>query len=97
MFPQLAKYTDLSLLLLRLLVSLVFVTSGVSHLKNARARGASLGLAVNFTRFLGVAEVLGALGVAFGVLVQLAAAALILIMFWSDPTQDIRLAYRVLG
>jgi putative oxidoreductase len=36
---------------------------------------------VNFTRFLGVAEVLGALGVAFGGLVLLAAAGLILIMF----------------
>ena len=81
MFPQLAKYIDLSLLLLRLLVSLVFVTSGVNHLKDTKARAASLGLTENFTRFLGVAEVLGALGVLFGVLAQLAAAGLILIMF----------------
>ena len=81
MFPQLAKYIDLSLLLLRLLVSLVFVTSGVNHLKDTKARAASLRLTENFTRFLGVAEVLGALGVLFGVLAQLAAAGLILIMF----------------
>jgi len=81
MFPQLAQYTDLSLLLLRLLVSLVFVTSGINHLKNPKARAASLGLTENFTRFLGVAEVLGALGVVFGILVHFAAAGLILIMF----------------
>jgi putative oxidoreductase len=81
MFPQLAKYTDLSLLLLRLLVFLVFATSGVSHLDNTKARAASLGLSEYFTRFLGVAEVLGALGVAFGFLVQPAAAGLIFIMF----------------
>jgi putative oxidoreductase len=34
-----------------------------------------------FTIFLGIAEVAGGLGVAFGVLTQLAALALILIMF----------------
>jgi DoxX-like family len=67
MFPQLAKFTDLSLLLLRLLVGLVFGTSGFNHLKHSKARAVSLGLSDNFTRFLGVAEVLGALGVVFGV------------------------------
>jgi putative oxidoreductase len=81
MFPQLAKYTGFSLLLLRLIVSLVFVTSGINHLNDTKARAASLGLSENFTRFLGIAEVFGALGVAFGFLLQLAAAGLTLIMF----------------
>jgi putative oxidoreductase len=80
MFPQLANFTDYSLLLLRLLVALVFVTSGVNHLKDVKGRAESLGLGEGFTRFLGIAEVLAGLGVAFGVLTQLAAAGLVLVM-----------------
>ncbi len=81
MFPQLARFTDLGLLLIRLMVGLVFVTSGYSHLKDPTARAKSIGMSKAFTIFLGVAEVAGGLGVAFGVLTQLAAFGLILIMF----------------
>jgi putative oxidoreductase len=81
MFPQLARFTDLGLLLMRLMVGLVFVTSGYSHLKDPAARAKSIGLSKGFTIFLGAGEVAGALGVAFGVLTQLAALGLILIMF----------------
>jgi putative oxidoreductase len=80
MFPQLARFTDAGLLLSRLMVALVFITSGFGHLKNPPARAKSLGLPVAFTIFLGAAEVAGGLGVAFGVLTQLAAFGLILIM-----------------
>jgi putative oxidoreductase len=80
MFPKLARFTDLSLLLLRLMVGSVFVTSGYSHLKDPAARAKSLGISKPFTIFLGAAEVAGGLGVAFGVLTQLAAFGLILIM-----------------
>jgi putative oxidoreductase len=80
MFPQLARFTDLGLLLMRLMVGLVFVTSGYSHLKDPTARAKSIGTSKPFIIFLGVAEVAGALGVAFGVLTQLAALGLILIM-----------------
>jgi putative oxidoreductase len=80
MFPQLARFTDLAILLLRLMLALVFVTSGYSHLKDPAARAKSIGMPKSFTIFLGIAEVAGALGVAFGVLTQLAAFGLILIM-----------------
>lgn len=80
MFPQLARFTDLGLLLLRLMVGLVFVTSGYSHLKDPEIRAKSIGMSKSFTIVLGIAEVAGGLGVAFGVLTQLAAAGLILIM-----------------
>jgi len=79
-FPQLARFTDFSLLLLRLMVGLVFITSGYSHLKDPEARSKSIEMSKGFTVFLGIAEVAGALGVAFGVLTQLAAIGLILIM-----------------
>jgi putative oxidoreductase len=81
MFPQLARFTDLGLLLMRLMVGLVFVTSGYNHLKDPAARAKSIGMSKPFTIFLGIAEVAGGLGVVFGVLTQLAAFGLILIMF----------------
>lgn len=80
MFPQLSQFTDLSLLLLRLMVAAVFVTSGWSHVKNPKERAGSIGMTPAFTMFLGGAEIAGGLGVAFGVLTQLAAIGLILLM-----------------
>ena len=80
MFPQLTQYADLGFLLLRLMVGVVFITSGWSHLKDPEKRGQSIGMSKSFTIFLGAAEVAGSLGVIFGVLTQLAALGLILIM-----------------
>lgn len=79
-FPQLFRFADLALLLLRLMVGLVFVTSGYNHLKDPEARAKSIELPKSVTIFLGIAEVAGGLGVAAGVLTQLAAIGLILIM-----------------
>jgi putative oxidoreductase len=80
LFPELTRYTDLGLLLLRLMIALVFGTSGWKHLRNPAERSKSIGMSKGFTIFLGAAEFLGSLGVAFGVLTQLAAFGLILIM-----------------
>lgn len=80
MFPQLAQFTDLGILLLRLMVGLVFVTSGYSHLKDPETRAKSIEMSKGFTIFLGIGEVAGGLGVAAGVLTQLAAIGLMLIM-----------------
>ena len=80
LFPTLTRFTDLGLLLLRLMVALVFGASGWNHVKNPAERSKSIGMSKGFTIFLGVAESLGSLGVAFGVLTQLAAFGLILVM-----------------
>jgi len=80
MFPQLAQFTDLGVLLLRLMVGLVFVTSGWSHVTKLEERSKSIGMSKAFTLFLGIAEIAGGLGVASGVLTQLAAIGLILVM-----------------
>jgi putative oxidoreductase len=80
LLPRLLPYADVAVLLMRLLVGAVFVTSGLSHIKDPVARGQSIGLPPGITRFLGIAEVAGGLGVAFGVFTQLAALGLILVM-----------------
>ena|ERR1700686_914561 len=81
MFPQLAQFTDLSLLLLRLMIAAVFLTSGWAHVKDPKGRAKSIGMTPAFTIFLGVAELAGGLGVTLGVLTQFAALGLILLMF----------------
>ena len=78
--PELYRFSDLALLFMRLLVGWVFVWSGFSHAKDPVSRGKSIGFSPAFTRFLGLAELAGGLGVALGVLPQLAALGLILIM-----------------
>ena len=79
-FPQLAQFTDLALLLLRLMISIVFLTSGYEHLKDPVARSKDIGMSKGFTVFLGAAELAGGLGIISGVLAQLAAIGLILLM-----------------
>jgi putative oxidoreductase len=80
MFPQLVRFSDFGFLLLRLMVGVVFITSGWNDLKDPVTRSKSIGLSKGFTIFLGAAEVAGSLGVMFGVLTQLAALGLALIM-----------------
>lgn len=78
--PWLYQFSDLALLLMRLLVGLVFISSGWKNAKDPVERGKGLGLSPGLTRFIGIAELAGGLGVALGVFPQLAALGLILIM-----------------
>jgi len=80
MFPQLAQFTDVALLLLRVMVAIVFITSGWKHFQDPEARSKDIGMSKGFTILLGAAEIAGGLGLIFGFLAQLAAIGLILIM-----------------
>jgi putative oxidoreductase len=80
MFPQLAGFSDVALLLLRIMVGVVLITSGWKHLKDPEGRSKDIGMSKGFTIFLGAAEVAGSLGLILGVLTQLAGIGLILIM-----------------
>ena len=80
MFPQLAQFTDVALLLLRVMIGIVFITSGWKHFQDPEARSKDIGMSKGFTIFLGAAEIAGGLGLIFGFLAQLAAIGLILIM-----------------
>ena len=79
-FPQLARFTDLGILFLRLMVAAVFLTSGWSHVTKAEERSKSIEMSKEVTIVLGLVELAGGLGVLFGVLTQLAALGLILVM-----------------
>jgi putative oxidoreductase len=74
------NYNDLSVLLLRIIVALVFVASGLAHLKNPQARAESIGMSKGFAIFLGLAETLGAIALITGFLIQYAAVGLMLVM-----------------
>ncbi len=78
--PIVMQYTDWSLFLLRIVVALVFGTSGYGHLKSPSERAKSIGMSVPITIFLGAAELAGAIALVVGVLTQWAALGLILIM-----------------
>jgi putative oxidoreductase len=84
-FPQLAHFTDVALLLLRIMVGIVFMASGWSHIRDPERRSQDIEMSKPFTIFLGLAELAGSLGVILGVLAQAAAIGLILIMRWISP------------
>lgn len=79
--PGAMAYADWSLLLLRLMLALVFGTSGYNHLRHTKERAASIGMSVPFTLFLGTAESAGAMGLAVGIMAPWAALGLTLLMF----------------
>lgn len=79
--PQLARFSNVALLLLRFMVGIVFVSSGYKHLKDPETRSKDIQMSKSFTIFLGTAEFAGGLGVILGVLAQPAAIGLILLMF----------------
>lgn len=97
MLPHSFHFVDLTLLLLRLMVAFVFMMSGWNHLKDSDARSKSIEMSKGFTILLGLAETLGGLGLVFGVLTQLAALGLTLLMLGAITEEDFRLACRFLG
>jgi putative oxidoreductase len=82
-FPRLLEYNDIALLLLRCMVAAVFITSGWSQVKDPVGKGKQNEISPGLSRFVGTAEILGGLGVLTGVLAQLAALGLIVIMLGS--------------
>ena len=79
-FPQVLPFSDVALLCLRLIVAAVFFTSGYRHVKDPVGRGASVGLSPGLSLLLGWVEMAAAVGVALGVLTQVAALGLMMVM-----------------
>jgi putative oxidoreductase len=97
-----APLLNITVLLMRVLVAVIFASSGWHHLRNPDERSKSIDMSKGFTILLGGAEVLGAAGLVFGVLTAYAALGLTLIMvgaavkkavvwrvgFWGDSGSD---------
>lgn len=55
MFPQLARFTDLDLLPLRLMVGIIYIASGYNHLKDPETRSKRIEMPRGRVIFLGTA------------------------------------------
>ena len=80
MIFDLSSLIPASLLLLRLIVALVFFSSGKSHFLNPVERGKSVGLSPSITKFLGIAEIIAAVSVAFGIFPQIGGVIILITM-----------------
>jgi putative oxidoreductase len=78
-FPELLRFQDLALLLLRLVVAVVFGASGYLHLKDPVGRAKSIELSPAATVALGLAEVLASASIVTGIFIQIGALVLILL------------------
>ena len=77
---DLTSLTDFGLLFMRVMAGVVYFNSGYRDFKDPDARSKSIGMPKGFTVFLAVAEMAGGAGLILGMLQQLAAIGLILIM-----------------
>lgn len=71
---------DFSLLILRIVVAVVFFSSGKSHVMQPDKRSESIRLSKPATLVLGVTEIIGAFSIAFGIYIQIGAILLIATM-----------------
>ncbi len=62
-----------ALLLLRIIIAIVFFSSGKSHVQKPKERGESIGMSPTATTILGIAEIVGAIFIAFGIFTQIGA------------------------
>jgi putative oxidoreductase len=68
--------TGFALLLLRIIIAVVFFSSGKSHVQKPEERGKSIGMSPTATTVLGLAEIIGAISIAFGIFAQIGALLL---------------------
>lgn len=80
LFPSLYSYGDFGLLALRLVLAAIFLVHGVPKLKNPAGISQAIGASSGMGLAIGLAETLGGASVGLGVLTQVGAAALAVIM-----------------
>jgi uncharacterized membrane protein YphA (DoxX/SURF4 family) len=96
LWPNILQYADVGMFFLRLAVGIIFIVHALPKLKNPKAMAAGMGKPnmAWFPAVLGVVELLSALGLIFGVYIQLAALLLAFVMLgamyfkmfkWSTP------------
>lgn len=74
------EFSAIGYLALRIALAVIFVYHAWPKVKNPAAVASGVGMQVGTVRLLGIVELLGGLAIALGVLMQLAALALIVVM-----------------
>ncbi|PKA83090.1 putative oxidoreductase [Ulvibacter sp. MAR_2010_11] len=69
-----------ALLLLRIIIAIIFFSSGKSHMQNPEERGKSIGMSPAATTVLGAVELIAAISIAFGLAAQIGAAIIMMVM-----------------
>ncbi len=72
---------NLALLLLRVVLSVVFLSSGWSHVRDPAARGESIGMPAGATFGLGALELVAGVSVALGLFPRAGALMILFVMF----------------
>ncbi|OBX24775.1 putative oxidoreductase [Gelidibacter algens] len=69
-----------ALLFLRIVIGIIFFSSGKSHAQHPAERSKSIGMTPITTSILGIAEIIGAISIAFGIFTQIGALILMMTM-----------------
>lgn len=80
MIMETAFLSNYALLFLRIIVAIVFFSSGKKHFENPVERGKSIGMAPIATKILGLVEMIAAISLSLGTFVQLGALLILLVM-----------------
>jgi putative oxidoreductase len=69
-----------SLLLLRIIIAIIFFSSGKSHAQHPVERAKSIGMSPSATKVLGIVEIIASLSIALGIYTQVGALLIIFVM-----------------
>lgn len=80
MIINLMAWTNVAFLFLRIMLAIVFISSGIQHMRDPKGRSKSIGMSPLFTFALGGWEVLGSVSLLIGLWAQVGAAMVLLVM-----------------
>lgn len=80
MIFELNQYSDLALLLMRLVIAAIFIYHALPKLKNASGMSQMMGMPSGMIFMLGLVESVSSLGMIFGVYIQIAAFLMAMVM-----------------
>lgn len=77
---ELTQFSDISFLLIRLVIAAIFIYHALPKLKGAKMMSQAMGMPAGMILMLGGIEFLSSLGMIFGVYIQIAAFLLAMVM-----------------
>jgi len=80
MIIELSQFSDISFLILRLVIAVIFIYHALPKLKNASGMSQMMGMPAGMIFMLGMVEFASSLGMIFGFYIQIAAFLLAMVM-----------------